>query len=67
MYNPEGESGLLCFQGLDQDQTELSEFGERSTRNHFGEWKSSTTSCMEGIHIGNQLEATCEYLQEAYD
>ena len=39
MYNPEGESGLLCFQGLDQDQTELSEFGERSTRNHLGNGK----------------------------
>ena len=21
----------------------------------------------QGIHIGNQPEATCEYLQEAYD
>ena len=32
-----------------------------------GEWKSSTTSVLKGIHIGNRPETTCEYLQEAYD
>ena len=43
---------------------------ERERERHFepsGEWKSSNTSCMERIHIGNQPEATCKYLQEAYD
>ena len=33
----------------------------------YREWKSFTTSCVERIHIGNQPEATCEYLQEASD
>ena len=48
MYNPEGKSGLLCFQSPDQDGTELSEFGEREKHYEpFGEWKSSTISCME--------------------
>ena len=32
-----------------------------------GEWKSSTTSCMERNSHGNQPEANCKYLQEAYD
>ena len=45
-FNPGGESHMLCFQSLDNDWTELSEFGERHLE-QFGEWKSSTTSCME--------------------
>ena len=40
---------------------------EREALEPFGEWKSSIISCMERIHIGNQPEATCEYLQETYD
>ena len=40
-------------------------------REAFGEWRSSTISCVErNLHwkpTRNQPEATCEYLQETYD
>ena len=40
---------------------------ERSTRNHLGNGKVPLFLIWKGIHIGNQPEATCEYLQETYD
>ena len=67
MPNPEGESHVLCFQGSYKDSTKLPEFGERGTWNYLGNGKVPLLPVWKGIHIGNQSEATCKYLQEAYD
>ena len=40
---------------------------ERSIRNHLRNGKVPLFLVWKGIHIGNQPEATCEYLQETYD
>ena len=38
-----------------------------TSKKGLGAWIIQNISCMEGIHIGNQPEATFEYLQETYD
>ena len=43
---------VICYAFRALTKTELPEFGERHLELS-GEWKSSTTSCMERIHIGN--------------
>ena len=39
----------------------------RGTRNYLGNGKVLLLPVWKGIYIGNQPEATCEYLQETYD
>ena len=40
---------------------------ERGTWNSLGNGNVPLLSVWKGIHIGNRSEATCKYLQEAYD
>ena len=40
---------------------------ETSTRNHLGNGKVPLFLVWKGTYIGNQPEASCEYLQETYD
>ena len=40
---------------------------ERGTWNYLGNGKVPLLPVCKGIHIGNQPEATCKHLQEAYD
>ena len=40
---------------------------ERGTRNYLGNGNCPLLPVWKGIHIGNQPEATCKHLQEAYD
>ena len=53
MFNPEGESHMLCFQGPHQDGTELPEFGMRGIRNYLGNGKVPLIPVCKGIYIGN--------------
>ena len=39
----------------------------RGTRNYLGNGKVPLLPVWKGIHIGNQPETTCKYLQETYD
>ena len=39
MFNPEGKSQMLCFQGPHQDRAELPEFGMRGIGNYLGNGK----------------------------
>ena len=58
---------MLCFEGSYKDSAELTEFGKRGTQNYLGNGKVPLLPVWKGIHIGNPPEATCNYLQEAYD
>ena len=56
------------YQNLERErEREREKERERSTRNHMGNGKVPLLLVWKGIHIRNQPEATCEYLQEAYD
>ena len=58
MFNPEGKSHMLCFQGPHQDWAELPEFRIGGIRNYLGNGKVPLLLVWKGIYIGNHIEAT---------
>ena len=67
MPNPEGESLCYASKALTKTEQNYQKFGERGTWNYLGNGKVPLLPVWKGIHIGNQPEATCKHLQEAYD
>ena len=59
---------VICYASRALTKTEQNYQNlERGTWNYLGNRKVQLLPVWKGIHIGNQPEATCKYLQEAYD